>query len=99
MLRKIFNLTILYPLIPYAPNLSVAENVVRETGLIARTDTVLQILYAGQLVCQFRKERTRNAVLAHAHRFGDVLQRILRDEVVFRLAQQKPDRRVILLCF
>ena len=85
---------------PYnTPSLCVAKLMVKGTGLIVRADSVLQILYAWQLVSQIRRERARDAILAHAHRLGDVLQRILRYKIILRFAQQKPDRRVVRSVF
>ena len=43
------------------------------TVLNSCADAVLQILYAGQLVCQILRERTSDAILTHAYRLRDIL--------------------------
>ena len=42
------------------------------TVLNSCADAVLQILYAGQLVCQILRERTSDAILTHAYRLRDI---------------------------
>ena len=59
----------------------------------------MQVLDAGQLIPQLLRQYAGDAILADAHGLGNVFQGILRDEVVLRLAEQKPDGRIVILRF
>ena len=71
----------------------------RRAAGMRRQDTGLQVFDAGQLIPQLLRENAGDAILADAHRLGDAFQGIRLDEIVLRLAKQKPDGRIVILCF
>ena len=68
----------LLPDSPFDALLMLSQNLPRISQRRGRTvlnscaDAVLQILYAGQLVCQILRERTSDAILTHAYRLRDI---------------------------
>ena len=66
------------PCLPFDALLMLSQNLPRISQRRGRTvlnscaDAVLQILYAGQLVCQILRERTSDAILTHAYRLRDI---------------------------
>ena len=62
----------------------------------SEADSGLNVLDTWQLIPQFLRQNAGNAVFADADRLGNIFEGVFRNQVVFRLAEQKPNGRVVI---
>ena len=58
---------------------------------------LLNILDRRKLLAKILGKLARYLVFAHTHRLGHILERVLRDNVVFALAQQQADGGIVMI--
>ena len=62
-------------------------------------DSLLNVLHGRQLLLQFLWQLAGDLIGADADGFAHILQRVFCDQIIFALAEQQPDRWIILFFF